>query len=291
MAIQKTPPNVLIHAGLSFTTLINQTMDKIPDDGALGIYCYLISKPDNWKIQEKELQKRFKKGRDHIRSKLKILKDTKLLEVNPIKDEVGKIIRWESILYSHLVQKNQITEKPSCGSTLLETQNVENQTHTKERNIKKKDLKNNINNKISCSTDVERKRFDDFWNAYPRKQAKQAAIKSWIKNKLDNIADLIIGDVIKRKANDAQWKVKTYIPLPASYLNGERWQDEIIEAQAKVPPRPPNPQTNVSNTYGSMRDYTQERIKREESERNGQDNQGNKSRCGDMRSAKDYLLS
>lgn len=116
MSIEKNTPNLLKKLGLSFTSIINSTMDMISDPAALGIYIYLSSKPDDWDIQETELMRRFTKGRDFIQARLKELKDIGLLDVRSTRNEKGHITGWTTILYSH------ITENPYCGTN----QNTEN---------------------------------------------------------------------------------------------------------------------------------------------------------------------
>lgn len=73
-------------------------------------------------------------------------------------------------------------------------------------------------------------RFDDFYLAYPRKTARVQALKAW--NKLKPNYDLInriLDDISQRIAAGAfDTNDKTHIPHPATYLNGRRWDDEII---------------------------------------------------------------
>lgn len=71
--------------------------------------------------------------------------------------------------------------------------------------------------------------FDDFWFYYPRKTAKPKARSAW--NKLDPspaIKDKILEN-LKARAEAGEWKDKQFIPHPSTYLNGERWDDEIIK--------------------------------------------------------------
>lgn len=100
-----------------------------------------------------------------------------------------------------------------------------------------------------CSTDVEptnnqepitksisstRKsapRFDDFWTVYPRKEAKGAALKAWTKAIAKAEPDQIIDRVNRWKASK-NFPERQFIPLPASWLNAERWSDELLEDQA-----------------------------------------------------------
>jgi len=68
--------------------------------------------------------------------------------------------------------------------------------------------------------------FDKFWEAYPNKKDKQKAIKAWLKHQ-PNIVDVLKAIVIQK--NSEQWKKNNgqYIPLPTTWLNGARWEDEV----------------------------------------------------------------
>jgi hypothetical protein len=146
MSIQKNTPNFLKHSGLSFTTLINNTLELIKDPATLGIYCHLASKPPGWQIHEAYLQNRFDKGRDFIRTKLSELKKLGLLKTESIKDNMGKIIRWETTLINYI--PSQITENPLSGIQITEnpapgkTRHLENPPHINKR--KKEEIKENI---------------------------------------------------------------------------------------------------------------------------------------------------
>jgi hypothetical protein len=71
--------------------------------------------------------------------------------------------------------------------------------------------------------------FNGFWLAYPRKEGKASALKAWrrIRPNMDQ-ADRILTAVMLQTKNNWHGREKQYIPLPASWLNGERWEDEIV---------------------------------------------------------------
>lgn len=71
--------------------------------------------------------------------------------------------------------------------------------------------------------------FEMFWESYPKKVGKMKAQESWQKNKLEAIGEKIVSDVLDRAKRHAQWQDKQFIPYPATYLNQQRWTDEIIE--------------------------------------------------------------
>lgn len=78
-------------------------------------------------------------------------------------------------------------------------------------------------------------RFDEFYLAYPRKEGKPKAEKAWRGAKLDKLADKILADVIERAGDEGGWKgtETRFIPLPATYLNGRRWEDEWARKGAR----------------------------------------------------------
>ncbi|MDD4773356.1 MAG: replication protein [Eubacteriales bacterium] len=89
-------------------------------------------------------------------------------------------------------------------------------------------LKNNIKKDTNVSDFIERnepsEEFNAFWTAYPRRQAK----KAFIKLKPDKDLLTVIIDAVKRQSETEDWQRDggRFIPLPASYISGRRWEDE-----------------------------------------------------------------
>ncbi|HRI12866.1 MAG TPA: helix-turn-helix domain-containing protein [Verrucomicrobiota bacterium] len=67
--------------------------------------------------------------------------------------------------------------------------------------------------------------FDAFWELYPNKVAKKSAEKAWAKT-TDADRTAILLDLKSRPASK-EWTKDggQFIPHPATYLNGERWND------------------------------------------------------------------
>jgi hypothetical protein len=147
----------------------------------------------------------------------------------------------------------------------------ENNILTKGSNsVTKSFITKNIT-KNYCSSEDELGSFELFWNNYPRKQKKKDALKIWRKNKLYENHKLIVEDVQKRTELNWKHKSKEFIPLPSSYLNGERWSDEIIDfikeqKIVKEVPKPSLARQQLGEDRPKMRDFTQERLDREEAE-------------------------
>lgn len=71
-------------------------------------------------------------------------------------------------------------------------------------------------------------RFDQFWEVWPKKVKKKRTLEIWKRRKLDEIADTLIADVRVRLRTDDRW-IRGFIPDPPTYLNGDRWEDEITK--------------------------------------------------------------
>jgi hypothetical protein len=75
--------------------------------------------------------------------------------------------------------------------------------------------------------------FNIFYQKYPKHEAKKKAFEAWKKIQPTNgLLNTILSAVDKQKESE-NWKKDDgkYIPLPATWLNGRRWEDEIPEAK------------------------------------------------------------
>ena len=80
--------------------------------------------------------------------------------------------------------------------------------------------------------------FGEFWRHYPRKVAKAEARKAWAR--MLPPVDKIL-EALKWQKGQEQWQRDggQFIPYPASYLRGERWEDSPeVEIEAPKVERP-----------------------------------------------------
>ena len=70
--------------------------------------------------------------------------------------------------------------------------------------------------------------FDAFWKVYPKKRKKKAAREIWVRKVLSSMADRLVNDVVNRNQRDERW-LGGFIPDPTTYLNQERWEDELCD--------------------------------------------------------------
>lgn len=76
--------------------------------------------------------------------------------------------------------------------------------------------------------------FAEFWKAYPRKTNKSFAEKVFAKLKVDQVLLTKMLNAIAVQ-NKTVWKDKDqqYIPHPSTWLNGQRWEDEVVPTFVK----------------------------------------------------------
>lgn len=71
---------------------------------------------------------------------------------------------------------------------------------------------------------LDQAQFDQFWNVWPKRVGKEAAMKAWAKLKMNQaLFDQIIAAVNAQKQN---WTDPKYIKNPATWINGKHWKDE-----------------------------------------------------------------
>jgi hypothetical protein len=71
--------------------------------------------------------------------------------------------------------------------------------------------------------------FDRFWKSYPKKKAKGAARKAFEKGKCADKIEVIVKAIEQQRQSD-QWRKDRgqFIPHPATWLNREQWEDELV---------------------------------------------------------------
>jgi len=108
-----------------------------------------------------------------------------------------------------------------------------------DRPIKEKTEDNNtsINNTISITSNTSH--FEDFWSVYPRKVGKAMAKKAWLKMVRSEDVQRAIAENIEQRVLQGEWSDVKFIPHPSTYLNQERWEDDLhTNAQSKMPLKP-----------------------------------------------------
>lgn len=125
---------------------------------------------------------------------------------------------------------------------------IQKENDSLSSNTIKQDTKNKAIKKQNKElNELQEKQFDKFWQAYPKKVSKKQAQKSW--KKINPSLELFekILKALEMVKQTEQWKKDNgkFIPYPATWLNQERWTDEIkmmqdikpvIEPKLKIKP-------------------------------------------------------
>ena len=145
-------------------------------------------------FSQRNFAKRNNMTRQRLRTFLKKLEKTNMIRLKSNPDITHAVIVGYSI-YNEFKSSQQ---KPTYNPI-----------------IRKKESKNKESNKD----------FDLFWEHYPKKVGKKKVQDKFNSNNYP--IDLIIKNIELQKKSD-QWQNQQYIPNPETYLNQERWTDEVV---------------------------------------------------------------
>ena len=209
---------------IPYTQVNTQVIQNIRDIEAGFIWMYLLTMPKNWTVVKAHIKNKYGIGDNKIKRIFAYLKRCNLIEYVRERDETGKLRKSEI----RVLNGSRFND----STTGMENHPLVNQTSGKQattNNINKTNKTKSIN-KPSCSSDDEPQFFDDFYKHYPRNQNRKAALKIWKRKKFDQIATLLVNDVKNRLNGEWKNKPKEFIPLASTYLNGERWTDELLQS-------------------------------------------------------------
>ena len=85
---------------------------------------------------------------------------------------------------------------------------------------------------VKKEPDHKPERFKRFWDFYPRGENKQGAIRAW--DRLSPTDEQIdqMAKALKRQMQSEEWKNGIGIPHASTWLNNQRWEDEVKTAAA-----------------------------------------------------------
>lgn len=158
---------------------------------------------------------------------------------------VGKDDIKESI--EETIQKEPSRRNLPSGRNLPEESRSEPRRNLRPKNTKNTSTKNtsicanaDLRKRASSQQDETETMFSEFYQAYPKKRDKARARKSFfkIKNLPDVFPQLMKG--LEQQKLSADWKKDggKYVPYPSTWLNDERWEDELA-TQVQPPAQGP----------------------------------------------------
>jgi biotin operon repressor len=172
--------------------------------GAKGLLAQLLSHAPGWRISQENLAFANGVGRDAIRTLINELLEAGYLMRSEDRERNEK---------GYLGGYTYTTQDPS-GEPTLDKPTQDNPLH--KNNISKK---NNLKNNERIYSDSK---FDSFWESYPKKVDKGAALRAF-RRAIKNVDPAVVIAGAKAYAEDPNLPEKQFIKNPATWLNAEAW--------------------------------------------------------------------
>lgn len=151
----------------------------------------------------------------------KLNKEYKILTSAGIQKRFLQISKGSKRTFIPFIKEYKLVNSEFTAIITEETSiNSENSAQSKVKESKEKKSKELLEEK-----------FNEFYALYPKKVDKPRALTAWNKIKLtDELFATILNALDKAKKTE-QWTKQDgqFIPNPATWLNGERWNDELPE--------------------------------------------------------------
>lgn len=191
---------------------------------------YRLSDADGWcDASNKDFMDLLGCSETTVRNLLKALADVGQIhiETEPNREGVGGVKR-------RIFCARKLAPLPSGGVPAENCGNRKNLRGVPAENCGSTYLKSNKKNipPVVPQGDGEANLFDRFWEAYPRKKGKEAARRAWDKLAPDLALCRVMSAALAEQKKSKDWTKDggQYIPYPATWLNGKRWQDELEPA-------------------------------------------------------------
>lgn len=158
---------------------------------------------------------------------LKMLQNEQQIEQHgTAKFRVISIVNWDSYQSGEQASEQQMNSKRTAYEQQMNTPGeVLELEECKERALPPKSPKGDVD-----------KMFEQFWKLYPNKTGKKKAQEKWGKLKVDQSLFNTIMTGLGRQSVSQAWTKDggQFVPHATTWLNGERWNDEVKPQQAAI---------------------------------------------------------
>ncbi len=179
---------------------------------------------------------------DIVRSAVKVFQGLHLMEVwddqtiymTETQKMIGSETGWAIEKREYRAKQEQLQEPKDNVKTKKD--NVQQEIELdieleldKDIDIYKKEKSNKKEKKVKSDTNEFQERFAVFWKHYPRKESKKKASEYFIKKKVSQeLLEKILESLELHKKYVWADREINFIPHSTTWLNQERWNDEII---------------------------------------------------------------
>lgn len=196
----------------------NQPFAQIPNEairdpditpGAFRLLAYLMSHQDGYELTYNQIERQTGMGRYAINEGIKILVSKGWLQTERTQGIDGRFgpKSWT------------VLNPTSVGNSTAGDSTMEKPTDNKKTTLREdKELRTNAQGKLEQG-------FNEFWNSYPRRVGKRAALIAYTKAAKSTDESAII-EGAKSLAKDPNLPPKQFIPHPATWLGRAGWEDE-----------------------------------------------------------------
>ena len=193
---------------------------------ARGVLCALLSRPDNWTVRSEQLATEAQEGRDAVRTALRELRDYGYIRIEKLRLDDGTLFT-EQVVYDEPFTEHLVAPETGNQRSVNQRSVFQAPLEVTVRSNEKKELTLSATESLDSS-------FNTFWSHYPRKVGKGSAKKAWLRAVKNTAPEAIIEATIKyADARDGQ-DIR-FTPYPASWLNGERWTDDLAHVATTDP--------------------------------------------------------
>jgi len=205
----------------NFTQIPNSLiLDEELSYKAKGVYTYLASKGDGWVFYVSEIAKHSKDGKDSVKSALTELIQNRYLVRHKLNNEETGQIEYDYEIFDTVDAKSPHRDLPQVVKPTLDKPATINtiQYSNKDR----------ISTPIVPKDELE-KQAETIYKEYPRKVAKPNAIRAIIKQLKKGVdKDFLLNRTTLFADCAKEWDSndQTFIPHPATWYNGERFNDD-----------------------------------------------------------------
>jgi len=196
---------------------------------AKGILVLLMSHSNGWSISLAHLAHGSPDGITAVRTAVQELEKSGYLTRTLVRNDKAQVERSEWLLTDPFELENLTSENLTSENLTSENLTSENLT-LKNTNIKNTNIKNTKYKENNINNNEDKGEYDDlfeqFWAIYPRRIGKGSARTAFAKAAAKVIPETIL-QIAEQYAGKSDLPDLQFIPHPTTWLNQERWNDDL----------------------------------------------------------------
>lgn len=253
----------------NYTVMSNEHLrDRRLSLRAMGLMSRMLSDSDSYQHSVAGLAAVCKEGRDAVRKALQELEEAGYL-VREQTRQGGSFAACDYTLYEHSrrpyveraaegvgpyrtrgnmdppLTENPTTANPTTGKPTTGKPTSENPP---QRNTNVKEILTEEPPKAPQGAEAQEKqkrntksipkhkpeRFEAFWTAYPRGEARSEAVREWDKLKADDATLDIMALALREQLKSEMWRAGKGIPYAVRWLRNRRWEDTGLKTPTET---------------------------------------------------------